>query len=258
MWPNLSSVSFLSFFFFFITLDLLLSFYFFKSFLTLALLIWCPQWPAEEMKKSPQGFGGGLPSCGRPLTFLYHCQGCCAAVSPSLEILFSRFSKIHSVDWNFPCSIEIDCEHWFWKANTGERPPAGKAMPYWQRHAGCYDIWSVSFLFLISQKQIPRLVRLLLNLSVHGTFTSCFTFDSFTCIRVNICHSYFSLVFHVSSILFLLFFRIVTKKISNFKYLRSLSLAFFRERGSRGGFNVLLSVWMRIHVRKVKEVWITV
>ena len=34
----------------------------------------------------------------RPVTFLCHCQGRCGTVSPSLEIFFSRFSKIHSVD----------------------------------------------------------------------------------------------------------------------------------------------------------------
>ena len=127
----------------FITSDLLVSlslslffFFFFLIFLSTSItkLIWYPQWPAKEMgKKLSPGFGGGLPSCGRPVTFLCHCQGRCAAVSPSLEISFSRFSKIPSVDWNCPCSIEIDCEHWFWEANTGGRPPAGEVMSNWGR-----------------------------------------------------------------------------------------------------------------------------
>ena len=139
----------------------------------------------------------------RPVTFLCHCQGRCGTVSPSLEIFFSRFSKIHSVDWNCPCSIEIDCEHWFCEANTGDRPPAGKAMSNWGRRVFCYDIWSFSFPFLISQRQISRLVRPLLNFSGHGTFIRCFTFASFTYIRVNSSLSYFQLAFQMSSILYL-------------------------------------------------------
>lgn len=163
-------------------------------------------------KKSPPGFGGGLPSCGRPVTFLCHCRGRCAVVSPSLEIFFSRFSKIHSVDWNCPCSIEIDCEHWFWEANTGESPPAGKALSYWGRRVGCYDIWSFSFPFLISQRQIPTLVRLLLNFSVHGTFISCFAFAGFTCVRVNMAPFSFPFFVNMSYILFLLFLQSVVRK----------------------------------------------
>lgn len=159
----------------------------------------------------------------RPVTFLCHCQGCCGTVSPSLEIFFSRFSKIHSVDWNCPCSIEIDCEHWFCEANTGEGPPGGKVMSNWGRRVFCYDIWSFSFPFLTSQRQISRLVRLLLNFSGRGTFISCFTFASFTCIRVNSSLSCFQLAFQMSSILYL-FLWFVTGKLSSSKYLHSLSL----------------------------------
>lgn len=204
-------------------------------------------------KKSPPGFGGGLPSCGRPVTFLCHCRGRCAAVSPSLEIFFSRFSKIHSVDWNCPCSIEIDCEHRFWEANTGESPPAGKALSYWGRHVGCYDIWSFSFPFLISQRQIPTLVRLLLNFSVHGTFISCFAFAGFTCVRVNMAPFSFPFFVNMSYILFLLFLHLWRGNIKWQIFIFSFSCAVFKEIGSRGGFNVLLSRWLRIHVRKVKK-----
>lgn len=186
-------------------------------------------------KKSPQGFGGRLLSCGRPVTFLCRRQGCCTAVSPSLEIFFSRSSKIHSVDWNCPGSVQIDGEHWFWKANTGETPPAGEAMSYWQKRVGCYDIWS--FPFLISQRRIPRLVRLLLNSLSAGPLSVVSPLLVLHIPELTFLF-YFLLVFHISSILFPLFLPFVLQKISNVAYLPSLFLACFNEIGSRGRLNV--------------------
>lgn len=168
-----------------------------------------------------------------------------------------RFSLVAFKDSHGSLELSLLNRDWLWTRILGGRygagPPTGKAPPCCVE--ACLLLWYlIGFrsVFLISQRQIPRLLPWLLNFSVPGTFISRPTFASRTCIRVNTPCSHLPFAFYAASRFLLLSLRFLRGKL-NGKYLQSLSLVSCKEIGSRERSNDLLSWWVRICVEKVNR-----